>query len=424
MDFLKKHTEELGKKRLNQMHTSGPYFPHQTQKTTALSRGKSQPKLPTEPIPDSTIHGPKALLLQSNRIPFEKWLTSESKRGKSVLDIAMQAKTMSGTKTSTKIPDSIQLSNSGSSNVEPDFEVPVRLAINSELIWRQLAGITGYNIDVDVKVMQEPWKLLVTYHEDIKKRLHELEMEIDELRGNFATGSGQGPVLSGNTLIEDEGKAEVYEGQFGYLQDMISHLRCLVDFINNDLKHVFELRKGLKDGTTREIAFKDLWHLFNPGDLLTTSEPPHERIAYKVFHTSGGVLSVPGDQTLPAYLVAPKSTHFEKVPMITPFRIDSYVINFDKSWIGPVHKVNFIPHYEGKRPVTALPVSYYDGPIMRRTASAFPIRFHEEPEIAMADLIKRGKRLFELTPFSHKRYCGPSSVADPEYVRDFLSIHA
>jgi hypothetical protein len=181
-------------------------------------------------------------------------------------------------------------------------------------------------------------------------------------------------------------------------------LKCFVEFIDNDLKDVFELRQGLKDVTIREIAFGDLWHLFSPGDLLVTSGPLRERQLFKVFYTSGGRPTVR------------KDANFEKYSITTPFTIDCYYIDFDKKWLGPVHQTITIPRYEGKRPITALTMSYSDNNITPRTASTFPIRFLKEPETAIANLVKRGERHRELTPFSHKRYCGPSSVEDPEYV--------
>ena len=114
--------------------------------------------------------------------------------------------------------------------------------------------------------------------------------------------------------------------------------------------------------------------------------------------------------------------NFEKYTTTTPFTIECYYIDFDKKWLGPVHQTITIPRYEGRRPIKELTMSYSVDDVIPRTASTFPIRFLEQPEIAIAALVKRGKRHRELTPFSHKRYCGPSSVEDPEYVSD-TSIH-
>jgi hypothetical protein len=464
MDFLRKHTEELRKKRADQ-----PYTSHSPLSPTILSNGPQSPaphpppqvpyfgtpsqstidsvrprpaehveiKAPQGGLPPTVIiKAKKELLVQTNRVRFDKWLegSDENQRGESVLDVAMQPVDIPEAQLSEIASNSVRPSDIGSSDSRPKMEVPVRLAINSWQLQTQLEKIADCGIDSGNKVMHPPWKLIVTYHEEIKKRLHDLEKIAQEHYGE--------PLAKGNELPEQapvemkieslegerESKARTEEGsnwsleecevcerhghkeKFECLRDTVSHLKCFVDFMDNDLKHVFELRRGLQEATIREIAFEDLWHLFSPGDLLVTSGPLRERQALKVFYTSGGRPTVR------------ETFNFEKYTITTPFKIDCYWIDFDKKWLGPIHQTITIPRYEGKRPITQLTMSYSDDNVIPRTASTFPIRFLEQPEIAIAALVKRGKRHRELTPFSHKRYCGPSSVEDPEYVSD-ASIH-
>jgi hypothetical protein len=465
MDFLRKHTVELHKNSVDQLHTSdgplsttqlgnsstspaqlppsqGPYLDAPLQPTfepvTAISSEHLEMEPPLLPVVNmrtsaSAIMSKKDLLLQTNRVRFDKWLegTDENKRGESVLDVAMQPTNIPETQLSI---NASRPSDAGSSDTRMKLELPVRLAINSLHVQTQLEKITGCDIDDSNKVMHPPWKLIVTYHKDIRKRLHDLEkIAAEERRENLAKGDErleQAPIETEIESMEAEWRVEAHtqEGggwtsqlcevceNFGHnvkfecLRDTISHLKCFVDFMDNYLKHVFELRRGLEDATIREIAFEDLWHLFSPGDLLITSGPLRERQALKVFYTSGG---------RPTVL---ENFNFEKYTATTPFTIDCYYIDFDKKWLGPVHQTITIPHYEGKRPIKELTMSYSVDDVIPRTASTFPIRFLEQPEIAIAALVKRGKRHRELTPFSHKRYCGPSSVEDPEYVSD-ASIH-
>lgn len=457
MDFLKRHTEELQKKRVDEADTShglfsstvsgnglesptqlpsqGKYLDDPLQPTDDLDPAPSISSDPLEHesvqepshIPDTTIK--EDLLLQINRVPFEKWLRAkdDGTRGKSVLDVAMQSKEGSETKPSVPISDSQQPSDTGSSDAQRNLEVPVRLAINSNHIHTQLHKITSCYIGDANNVMHPPWKLIVTYHEGIKKRLQELEKRATEHYETFAKGDEQpepGQEMTENEFIqvEEKDEAHVQEGdgsssaacevcdrsdhneRLECLSDTVSHFKCFADFIDNDLKHVFELRQGLKDGTIREIAFEDLWHLFSPGDVLIRSGPSRERQAYKVFYTSGGRPTVRRPLT------------FEKHPSTSPFMINCYYIDFDRKWLGPVHQTITIPRYVGKRPITGLTMSYSDTSVTHQTSSIFPIWFLEESEIAISDLVKRGRRHRELTPFSHKRYCGPSSVEDPEHV--------
>jgi hypothetical protein len=388
------------------------------------------------------------LLLQINKVPLEKWLgqpANENTRGKSVLDVAMKAKAEeSQPGPASKIHgDDSDASNAQGGNVE----VPIRLAINSETLRTQLNKITDFEIYNGCKVMHPPWKVLVTYEEDIKKRLHELEqkrlrdLETKAEEANDAhpikekessdqaqpvAESSEGQVKQGKDLDQesdtsDEEECEVcdevgHETKLECLKDTIHHMKILVDFIDKDLRHVFELRRGLNDCTIKDIAFEDLWHLFSPGDLLITSGPPRERQAYKVFYTCGGRPTVQKNKNFDdgGPPTVRKSANFEKTPFTTHFTIHCYYIDFDKKWLGPAHQIITIPRYEGKRPITGLTMAYSD-PCSRHPASAFPIRFLEQPETAIAHLIKRGRRHREITPFSHKRYCGPSCVLDPEY---------
>lgn len=191
------------------------------------------------------------------------------------------------------------------------------------------------------------------------------------------------------------------------LKGAIEHFRSFVNFIDKNLKHVFELRRGLADGTVKDIAFEDLWHLFSPGDVLITSGLKRARRAYKIYYTSGGRPTLKREQN-----------GFEKIPVTTAFKIDCFYIDYDKRWLGPLRETIKIPRFESKRPITSLSMLYAN---TSKTAPAFPIRYLEDHETVMADLVKRGKRMRQLTPFSHKRYTGPSSVEGPEYVSDTRS---
>ncbi|KAH7385087.1 hypothetical protein BKA64DRAFT_157338 [Cadophora sp. MPI-SDFR-AT-0126] len=389
-------------------------------------------------VSDKVIPPEDHLLIQIHRVPFEKWLdnTDNNKRGKCVLDVAVKMKAASEPRPFQKLSDSLLPSNSSTTDSQEDLGVPVRVAINSELIRIQLNKVTGYDIEEDDKVMQPPWKLIMTNHEGIKKRFYDLEKRAAEkhnkvaikeneqhqeatvVTGNESTQVGQEFEIcvkegdsSGSQKCEVCDRIHINEGlEVQCLTNTVGHLKCFVQFIDNDLKHVFELRRGLEESTIREIAFEDLWHLFNPGDLLITSGSPHQRQAYKVFYTSGG------------RPIMQDHGNFKKMPSTTPFRIDCYYIDFDKKWLGPIHQTIKIPRYEGKRPVTELKMLYSQDYNSHPSASAFPIRFLDEPEGAMANLVTRGRRHRELTPFSHKRYCGPSGVEEPEYLNSEIII--
>ena len=489
MEFLKRHTEELRKIAADPAPpqfeapsatpfvdgSSGSFAPPDPQgsianaevqpsayfKTTdhtahPLGRPPSRPPPGVRPrpfpnAPPSTVSDRSSkvkdadLLVQVNKVPFSKWLegqAEDNKRGKSVLDVAMQAREAVPPKPSGNQPNT---DNSVNFDTVLTPEVPVRLAINSELLQNQLNKITKFDLNEDNKVMYPPWKVIVTYEKEFRTILRELQEKASERDEGSIKKEEEKPNLAPiaseevetdlerktDELAEDEVNTilkpcEVcdkhHETKLGCLKDIIGHLKCFVDFIDSDLKHVFAFRQGVQDCTIKEIAFEDLWHLFTPGDLLITSGETHARQAYKVFYTSGGRPTVQKnadffDDGPRSGSRRQKSARFEKIPITTPFTIHCYYIDFDRKWLGPAHQTITIPRYEGKRPIMGLTMAYSD-PTSRHPASAFPIRYLEEREAAVAKLVKRGKRHRQVTPFSHKKYIGPSSVVDPEFVSD------
>ncbi|KAL2058235.1 hypothetical protein ABVK25_001853 [Lepraria finkii] len=48
-------------------------------------------------------------------------------------------------------------------------------------------------------------------------------------------------------------------------------LSCLVEFMDKDMKTIFDVQKDLKDGTRKTIEFDCLWQLFKPGEFVVTS---------------------------------------------------------------------------------------------------------------------------------------------------------
>jgi len=409
--------------------------------------------------------------LTPNYVPFEKWLEpfKNTNRGKSVLDIAVQRKENSEPNPKIKAGDPSQtLSSSNIKESGDDSTIPVRLAINSTHIQFQLAHITKYSFNRNV--MYPPWKVIINYEEQIRKRLEELETRAEKQAADEVSKGKADPTSAASSVVGSVAERErtanaqpdaqspestyhmpppprssarpgpppptgpprprgnrshgppppppplpvcetCQEPYFGdkhfnkpeCLKGAIEHFRCFVNFIDNDLKHVFELRQGLAEGTVKDIAFEDLWHLFSPGDLIVTAGLKRARRAYKIYFTSGGRPTLRRDQS-----------GFEKIPITNAFQIDCFYIDYDKRWLGPLRETIKIPRFESKRPITSLSMLYVQH--TSKTASAFPMRYLEDHETVMEGLVKRGKRMRQLTPFAHKRYTGPSSVEGPEYV--------
>ena len=47
--------------------------------------------------------------------------------------------------------------------------------------------------------------------------------------------------------------------------EALRHLRCLINFMDNELLPVIE---RIQSGKCQKVYFSDLWHLFKPGELM------------------------------------------------------------------------------------------------------------------------------------------------------------
>ncbi|KAB8290003.1 hypothetical protein EYC80_010330 [Monilinia laxa] len=282
------------------------------------------------------------LKLDINRIDIEEWrgLKYMEQRGKNVLDVAVEE------------------------------GKAVRVAINSEALrdeLRIIVGEIGLEIVQERNVLIRPWKVLVEYEGAIRKRLQKLEEmmrfrdenpveeQVEEGGNEFhkenKVGSGSREAIVRPRPVSCQVCDIVFpphRAPLECLDTRVAHLKCLIHFMDCDLKHVFDLRQEIQDGSLKEIAFADLWHLFSPGDLIVTS--PLLR-AYRIFHTTGGRPRLS------------KPNLFEKKAVVSPFNINCFYIGYDWKTVGPIHETLRIYEYSGKKPVTELLVTL-DGKLM------------------------------------------------------------
>ncbi|KAH8684245.1 hypothetical protein BGZ60DRAFT_559957 [Tricladium varicosporioides] len=346
------------------------------------------------------------LKLEINRVPMRAW--RKFRRGelskKHVLDVAMEPPHP----TSPTVDPSDTTIDPGS--------VPVRLAINSSHIAQELSRIGDINFQPG-SVIIAPWKPLVVHHDAILQRfqeLNELQKEKSAVKSeeDKATPKAESEGKPSETISPSEHKVDINAAQtkpepvpvpckvceltypphdvpLECLEVRISHLKCLIDFLD-DLKPVISLRKHLASATTKDIEFSDLYHLFNPGDNIFS---PNYRQVYRVFHTSGGrpLLSKP--------------VGFYKRPVITPFRIDCFYIDFDRTTLGPVYEMITIPPFDGKRQVTSIIAEFMKDKHLGKVP-IFPTSYLDDWEDVKQDLVQRGRKLKGFGDLAHKRYDG------------------
>ena len=135
----------------------------------------------------------------------------------------------------------------------------------------------------------------------------------------------------------------------------LAHLRLLVKIIDDRLQGPLLVRDQLDDGTLKNIAFSNLFLLFNPSNVVYSQD--HKQ-AYEIFSVSGGL---PNDKEKAAeYRSGTQGDGlyvYNQHDFATPFVIDCYYFDFDGSFYGPVQKSFAIPYFHGGKPIASLPVS-------------------------------------------------------------------
>ena len=180
------------------------------------------------------------------------------------------------------------------------------------------------------------------------------------------------------------------------LKDARNHLQLLIQTMVLHLGSLTTLHKAIRDRAVSKIRFEDLWHLFQPGDLIVTSKQPYQ--AYRVLHVSGG------RPLLTTTDVASSGKDREAEPtsyrsQVSSFNIDCVRFDYDGEKFGPVQDSISIFKYEEDRMITKLDV--------------YPVSYAEKPDELLEMLLDRGRRFAEYKGFQHRRYEG-LSLGEPQ----------
>ncbi|PQE11502.1 P-loop containing nucleoside triphosphate hydrolase protein [Rutstroemia sp. NJR-2017a BVV2] len=365
------------------------------------------------------------LSIEINRVPFEKWWTNEIP----VVETGrFQEHDRRRRRHSEDRSNSLDMPFRGRNvlDVAIKEDKPVRLSVNSHELQDELTRLTRVGFSDFAKVILPPWKMLVEYESGIRERLESLkEMlrdrdekkdKVEDLGKDITVDATPSkPSEERDHVSSAENACQVcldgphaHSVPLGCLDIRVAHLQVLVDFMDADLKPVFDLRRKINDGTIQEIAFADLWHLFNPGDLVVSS--PYQQ-AYRIFHTSIG-------RQKPS-----SSRWYEKGPNYTYFNIDCFYIDCDPRMLGPIHQTLSIVEYVGKRSISELMVELNSKWVDNMTISPLKMLPDEERKRQIEYLVARGKKLRTLKQGMHKYYDGlDAAQATKDFDDDYLVI--
>ena len=244
-------------------------------------------------------------------------------------------------------------------------------------------------------------------HHHSKVRKSSPEEQGEELEDNIGAGKGPSsmsqvadpiPEVSESSKLAPEARPVPKQVRYTCtcLKDARNHLLLLIQTMELHLGSLTILHKAIRDRAVSKIKFDDLWHLFQPGDLVVTSKQPYQ--AYRVLHVSGGrPLLTTTD------VASPEKDH-EAEPssyrsQVSPFTVDCVRFDYDGEEFGPVQDSISIFKYEEDRMITKLDV--------------YPMSCAENPDELTKTLLDRGRRFAEYKGFQHKRYEG-LSLGEPQ----------
>ncbi|KAI1765476.1 hypothetical protein GGR53DRAFT_529535 [Hypoxylon sp. FL1150] len=323
------------------------------------------------------------------------------------------------------IPRTLFEQTSSASNVTNDRETQTETRLHSN----DLIDILQRNLHVTmneiVRAVTHPTKTLTS-----SKKGKSLIIDDDSSDGSSDTSSIPENVLVSpihprcttlNWSSVDENFSGAIQRLLMEIRRRFAHLKTLHDFIHDELSHQLKLQAQIQKCTIQEIAFGDLWLLYNPGDLLYSSDEGFEQL-YRAYAITGGQprlrtatqagnrIGYPWTQEEPSRRTAYDSFESDNevefgsdkeeelgrqredigVGTCTPFTIDCFNIGTDGINFGTIGHSKRIESYIGKVQVTDLPI--------------FPWKFHPSKDDVSIRLQKRGLKCVLCQ--GHKRYEG------------------
>lgn len=260
-------------------------------------------------------------------------------------------------------------------------------------------------------VFLRPYKLFMEFAEMIRTYTEELQTRIGaESRAGEVT-----PIVT--VQSEEDSSPPVEDVTVSKIA--LRHLRILVDLFDFDLKGLFELRRQIKDGDLKTIAFADLWHLFSHGEEVCSGSDSAQM--YRVFQYTGGrkylsnlqrqednVEKRPkyeerrGSVPREYYEDTQDSLYLTRSRTGSDFVVQCFSFDFNGVEYGPTQ--------------TTFRISPYDGDVSINSLVIFPHRFrnvksHGHVQVVKSmpskqELVERGKRFVDLSKVRHKSYKG------------------
>ena len=343
---------------------------------------------------------------------------SKRRRVRELVDNGNVAKDFSRRANSQRIFDTTT-GQSPLSMVESTLWCPERIRICSRPVLQILVRLLNNSDsrqawDVPHMVFLRPFKLFVLYEAEIRLALKDMEKRWEPMGQTTPIEQSSGrkneertsEASNSNDPGNQNDGTTTADGSLSPLAridtfEALEHLRLLVEFLDNDLKSTFALRRRISAKKDCPIAFSDLWHLYEHGQEVRT--PGNQIQVFKVARFTGGrdIWS----ENLARSGVQFPTFYPDKQESKGSFFVECYSYDFDGQKYGPVRIVFEIRRYEGLRDITSLQV--------------YPWWFDPDHENERIRLARRGEKFIALTrvnKIAHKSYRGLSLDENAEEV--------
>lgn len=353
----------------------------------------------------------KNLLLDVKRVSMEKCKTL----GRSSLSLSLNDHVLvvyCHSSTTIKSNETEPNENGSPSDAKVAYEhklhkEPQRIRINSSVLVKELAVISGDATAVTPMIMVPPFKLLVVKVKEIEESLATKNLAF---KRKYGSGESSGckieilvrPLTKEQSKSEEERLEQEKEEEMEREQEkvLVDHLQVLVDFMDKELGQEIERRQKIIAGEFKQLAFEHLWHLFNPGDFVFVAKKAggedYER-AHRVYHVTGGrrAMSCREDGVKEDSVGKVRDDaggKDYKISMTNRLYLDCTSTAFNGEYYFPIGGYFWIKPYEGEKVILELPI--------------YPITCRPDHESIMQSLLERGMKFKALDRVAHRYYDG------------------
>ena len=193
-------------------------------------------------------------------------------------------------------------------------------------------------------------------------------------------------------------------------------LRLLIEVLDTYLKSTLELRREIRLGRARSIAFEDLWHLYDYGQEIRA--PSENLQIYRVAAFTGG-----RDFLSSRDAVSKSKRHYDYLDHLDhrnrhhdidssngEFSLECYSYSCNGKSYGPIRKSFVIRRFNGTRDIDSL--------------AAYPWSLDKRYRSDKSSLRHRGEKFIDLSSLeqiAHRSYSGLSLDEHAEEVREIAS---